>query len=274
MTASLDGYQQSVAEYWDQEEFPVNRRLGDIDGLYHHHYGVGPVQVPAPAGDEAIAAELHRLETAQADLLLDQLGDIRSCDLLLDAGCGEGALSVMAATRFGCRVHGVTISTKQLESAVVTARRFEVADRVGFALEDMQHTTLPTGGCAAVWTDESDMYVDLDQMLEEFRRILRVGGRYVAVTGVTNDVLGEKAPEVRALDEFYRISIHPRSRFFRALAEHGFTPLCVQDLTDDTTPYWQLRADSNLTNGVEQPYLTCYRRRTMLYMLIVAEKLP
>ena len=34
-------YQKSVAEYWNKENDPVNLRLGDVDGLYHHHYGLG-----------------------------------------------------------------------------------------------------------------------------------------------------------------------------------------------------------------------------------------
>ena len=34
-------YQKSVAEYWNKEKDPVNLRLGDVDGLYHHHYGLG-----------------------------------------------------------------------------------------------------------------------------------------------------------------------------------------------------------------------------------------
>ena len=34
-------YQRSVAAYWnDNQQDPVNLRLGDIDGLYHH-YGIG-----------------------------------------------------------------------------------------------------------------------------------------------------------------------------------------------------------------------------------------
>lgn len=39
-------YQQSVADYWNKEENPVNLRLGDVDGIYyHHHYGIGEVDL-------------------------------------------------------------------------------------------------------------------------------------------------------------------------------------------------------------------------------------
>ncbi|MGH3282473.1 MAG: SAM-dependent methyltransferase, partial [Trebonia sp.] len=32
-------YQRSVAAYWNAERDPVNIRLGEVDGFYHHHYG-------------------------------------------------------------------------------------------------------------------------------------------------------------------------------------------------------------------------------------------
>src|SRR5580700_2441622 len=74
-------FQRSVAAYWNAERDPVNIRLGEVDGLFHHHYGVGDydpavLEGPAETRDDAIIAEMHRLETAQADLLLDYLGDI------------------------------------------------------------------------------------------------------------------------------------------------------------------------------------------------------
>jgi len=107
-------FQRAVAEYWDNERDPVNLRLGDVDGLYHHHYGIGDYD-PAVLGasgskrDQAIIAEMHRLETAQAELLLDHFGRVGSGDPLLDAGSGRGGTSFMATERFGCAVNGVSI---------------------------------------------------------------------------------------------------------------------------------------------------------------------
>ena len=115
-------YQQSVAAYWNAERDPVNIRLGEVDGFYHHHYGVGDYDAtvlgaPANVRDQAIIAEMHRLESAQADLLLDQFGTVRPTDLLLDGGAGRGGTSFMANLRFGCLVDGVRISEAQVEFA-------------------------------------------------------------------------------------------------------------------------------------------------------------
>lgn len=48
-------YQKSVASYWNKEKDPVNLRLGDVDGLYHHHYGVGEVDWSVLEGPENTA---------------------------------------------------------------------------------------------------------------------------------------------------------------------------------------------------------------------------
>lgn len=89
-------YQGDIARYWDGEARPVNLRLGDVDGLYHHHYGIGEVDHSSlgdtedSESEKKLIAELHRLESAQADVLLGHLGDIGRDDTLVDAGCGRG----------------------------------------------------------------------------------------------------------------------------------------------------------------------------------------
>ncbi len=127
-------YQRSVAAYWNSnQQDPVNLRLGDVDGLYHHHYGIGEyepsvLEGPEDTRDERIIKELHRLETMQANLLLDHLGEVSPGDRLLDGGSGRGGTSIMANRRFGCRVDGVTISEYQVEFANNQAEvRHEVA---------------------------------------------------------------------------------------------------------------------------------------------------
>lgn len=95
-------YQRQVADWWNKRRTDaVNLSLGDIDNFYHHHYGIGTVNkavldAPPEARDQAIIAELHRLENAQANYLLDHLGPVAATGRLLDAGSGRGGLSFMA----------------------------------------------------------------------------------------------------------------------------------------------------------------------------------
>jgi geranyl diphosphate 2-C-methyltransferase len=269
-------YQRSVAEYWNKEKDPVNIRLGEVDGLYHHHYGVGDydpavLEAPADVREQAIIAEMHRLETAQANLLLDHLGDIGASDQLMDGGSGRGGTSFMANQRFGCQVDGVSISEAQVEFANNQARERGVADKVRFHFRNMLDTGFDTGTMQGIWTNETTMYVSLHQLFGEFARLIPYGGRYVCITGCYNDVTGGRSKAVSQIDQHYTCDIHPRSEYFKALAANNFVPINVVDLTADTIPYWELREKSSVATGIEGPFLTAYREGSFHYLLIAAD---
>jgi geranyl diphosphate 2-C-methyltransferase len=271
-------YQKSVAAYWNNEKDPVNLRLGDVDGLYHHHYGLGEVdpsvlEGPEDTRNERIIAEMHRLETAQAEVLLDSLGDVRPEDQLLDAGCGRGGTSIMANQRFGCQVDGISISERQVEFANEQARKRGVADKVRYHFRNMLDTGFETGVRQAIWNNESTMYVDLHQLFAEHARQLRVGGRYVTITGCYNDLTGGRSKAVSQIDQHYTCNIHSRSDYFKAMQANNLVPISVIDLTADTIPYWELREQSSVATGIEGPFLTAYREGSFHYLLIAADRI-
>ncbi|GGQ55829.1 geranyl diphosphate 2-C-methyltransferase [Kitasatospora griseola] len=270
-------FQKSVANYWNLEKDPVNIKLGEVDGLYHHHYGLGPVdplvfEGPDETRDERMIKEMHRLETAQADVLLDHLGDIAPTDALLDAGSGRGGTSIMANHRFGCEVDGVSISEQQVAFANGQAHERGIADRVRFHFRNMLDTGFRTASRRAIWTNETTMYVDLFEAFGEFSRLLAPGGRYVCITGCSNDVMGLRSKAVSRIDEHYICNIHPRSQYFKALAANNLVPISVVDLTADTIPYWELRAQSSVATGIEDPFLTAYKEGSFHYLMIVADR--
>ena len=271
-------YQRAVAAWWDTRRTDrVNLALGEIDGYYHHHYGIGAVDLsvldgPQDTRDERTLRELHRLEHAQAELLLDHLGPVRRDEALLDAGSGRGGLSILANERFGCRVDGMSISRYQVDFANGQAAERGVADRVRFHFKNMLNTGLADASRRAIWTDETTMYVDLFDLYAEFSRLLPRGGRYVCITGCYNDALGDRSEAVAAIDEHYNCRIHPRSRYFAALAANNLVPVNVFDLTDATIPYWELREKSSIATGIESAFLTGYRERSFQYLLISADR--
>lgn len=270
-------YQESVAAYWNNEQDPVNIRLGEVDGLFHHHYGLGDYDPSVLAGpeqtrDERVIAELHRLETAQADVLLDHLGPRTPKDRLLDGGSGRGGTSIMANRRFGSTVDGVSISQAQVDFANDQAARWDVADRVRFHFRNMLDTGFETGSVAGIWTNETTMYVDLFELFGEFSRLLEYGGRYVCITGCYNDVTGGRSKAVSQIDERYTCSVHARSQYFKALTANNLVPIDVVDLTPLTIPYWELREKSSVATGVEKSFLAAYREQSFHYLLIAADR--
>ncbi|WP_067467412.1 geranyl diphosphate 2-C-methyltransferase [Actinomadura macra] len=277
MTIASD-YQQDVASYWNAERNPVNLRLGDVSGIYHHHYGIGEVDRAAieAAGDagreEAVIAEMHRLENAQARLLLDHLGDLGPDDRVLDAGSGRGGSSIMANAAFGCRVDGVSISQAQVDFANGQATKRGVAGKVRFHLRNMLDTGFEAGDFQAVWNNESTMYVVLDDLFAAHSRLLARGGRYVTITGCYNDVYGLPSKAVSSINAHYVCDIHPRSGYFRAMAANRLVPVSVIDLTAATIPYWELRRTSSVATGIEEAFLEAYRDGSFQYLLIAADR--
>ncbi|GAA0943835.1 geranyl diphosphate 2-C-methyltransferase [Nonomuraea longicatena] len=270
-------YQHSVADYWNHEKNPVNLRLGEVTGTYHHHYGIGEVdwtvlEGPDETREARMIAEMHRLETAQANLLLDHLGPIQSTDRLLDAGSGRGGSSFMANARHGCHVDGVSISQKQVDFANEQARLRGVEDRVRFHFRNMLQTGFEPGAYRAIWNNESTMYVNLAKLFAAHARLLAPGGRYVTITGCYNDVYGLPSKAVSEINAHYICDIHPRSTYFRAMADNGLVPVSVIDLTEATIPYWELRAKSSVTTGIEDAFLTAYRDGSFQYLLIAADR--
>jgi geranyl diphosphate 2-C-methyltransferase len=270
-------YQQSVADYWNREKDPVNLKLGDVDGTYHHHYGIGEVDLsvldePEENREQRIIEEMHRLESVQAAFLLDHLGSPGPDDRVLDAGCGRGGTSFMANERFGCRVDGVTISEEQASFANEQARARGVADRVRFHLKNMLDTGFEAGGFKAIWNNESTMYVELSHLFAAHSRLLARGGRYVTITGCYNDAYGMPSRAVSQINAHYICSIHPRSTYFREMAANRLVPAAVVDLTAATIPYWELRAKSSVATGIEEVFLEAYRNGSFQYLLIAADR--
>ncbi|MGW0996060.1 geranyl diphosphate 2-C-methyltransferase [Streptomyces sp. NPDC002523] len=272
-------YQNRVAEYWNAEENPVNLELGKIDDLYHHHYGIGAADrsvLDEPDADlrrELVTAELHRLEHAQAELLASHLGPLSPADRVFDAGCGRGGGSVTAHLRYGCHADGVTISAKQAEFANEQARRRGIDGKVRYHHRNMLDTGFATGGFAASWNNESTMYVELDLLFAEHARLLRRGGRYVVITGCYNNAYGQASREVSLINAHYICDIHPRSEYFRAMSRNRLVPVHVEDLTEATIPYWELRKEADhLVTGIEDTFLNAYRNGSFQYLLIVADR--
>ncbi|WP_037582123.1 geranyl diphosphate 2-C-methyltransferase [Phaeacidiphilus oryzae] len=273
----LSTYQQSVADYWNTERNAVNLRLGEVDGIYHHHYGIGAadfsvLEAPEEVREERIAEELHRLESAQADLLLEHLGRIAPEGRLLDSGCGRGGGSLLAHQRFGCAVDGISISRSQVAFAGEQAERRGVGGQVRFHLRNMLDTGFETGSFDGIWNNESTMYVELSLLFAEYQRLLRRGGRYVCITGCYNDAYGLPSRAVSEINAHYICDIHPRSTYFREMAAHRLVPVGVVDLTAATIPYWELRAQTHLATGIEEKFLSAYRDGSFQYLLIAADR--
>ncbi|MFJ6841777.1 SAM-dependent methyltransferase [Streptomyces griseoluteus] len=262
-------YQEKVAD-------ALNVDLGYSDGYWHHHFAVGDFDrsilgLPAPRRESEIQQELHRMETRQVAILSELLAPLGPADRVLDAGSGRGGSAFLIHETFGCRIDGVNFVAHQNQFARDQAEKRGCAAMVEFHDRSMTDTGLPTASFDAVYTNETTMFVYLDEAFAEFARLLKEGGRYVLTTWCVNDADGE-VPEAEVIDAHYACHTHRRSEYLRSLLKAGLIPYQVDDLTKPATPYWELREQSALATGIEAAYLSGYRGDSVNYMRIACRK--
>lgn len=140
-------------------------------------------------------------------LLADAL-EIEDQSVVIDAGCGSGVLSIVAAKLGAGMVYGVDAAEGTVEVATANAEAQGVGDKVQFFQSDM-FDALPEGELAdVVIGDVSGIPDDLAsvsgwfpsglsggptgaelpmRMLEEAKRLLRKGGKLLLPTGSLQD---------------------------------------------------------------------------------------
>lgn len=83
-------------------------------------YEEGPGEVPyVPTPPDIVEAML-------------KLGEIKSGDFVIDLGCGDGRIVVMAAQKFGARGIGYDINPERIREANENAEKAKVAGKVQF----------------------------------------------------------------------------------------------------------------------------------------------
>jgi len=85
--------------------------------------------------EEVIDGSLESAQVAKMDHILRKLR-IRPGQRLLDIGCGDGALAIRAAERYGAQVLGVTLSSAQKHEADRRIAQRGLSDRVRVELRD------------------------------------------------------------------------------------------------------------------------------------------
>ncbi|MEU8527084.1 methyltransferase domain-containing protein [Streptomyces sp. NPDC048629] len=271
-------FEEAAFTYYDtKRNDALNLDLGHSDGFYHHHFAVGDfdhsvLDLTGDARQQAINHEIHKMETRQVDSFTELLTPLTPGARVLDAGSGRGGTAFLLHEALSCQVDGVNFSSYQNDFARTEATRRGVGEAVRFHERNMTSTGFARQTFDAVISNETTMYVDLREAFTEFARVLKPGGRYLLLTWCVNDTLDPAPLEATAIDEHYRCRTHARSAYLTALLDAGLVPYQVDDLTDPATPYWELRAQSELATGIEKSYLDGYRANTVNYMRIAARK--
>ncbi|HVY78191.1 MAG TPA: cyclopropane-fatty-acyl-phospholipid synthase family protein [Solirubrobacterales bacterium] len=201
------------------------------------------------------AETLERAQEEKLDTVARKLA-LQEGDRVLDVGCGWGAFPLRAATRYGAKVLGITLSPPQAEEARRRAEAAGVADRVEVRV--MDYRDLAASGerfdaIASIGMVEHVGEVQIDEYARTLAGLLEPGGRLLN-HGIAR--LRHTDPEAGAFSERYVFPdgepLH-LSRVLLALERAGFVARHVSEHGADyaeTLRHWARRLDENLEEAI------------------------
>jgi tocopherol O-methyltransferase len=110
--------------------------------------------------------------------LLMKHGQIKHSDAVLDCGCGIGGSAIFLSKKIGCKVTGITLSKKQVDTANKLAIEHSVGDLTSFHQLNYLETGFENNSFDKIWAVESfGSSQNKKLFFEEMERILKPGGK-------------------------------------------------------------------------------------------------
>ena len=177
---------------------------------HHAHY-------PGFAGLAGIVAAATMSIGRQGDArLVARLSGLAPGDTVVDVGCGPGAAARRAA-RTGAAVIGVDPAQVMLRVARLLTRS---SRRVRYVQGAAEVVPLPDDVASVLWTIASvHHWTDIDAGLQEARRVLKPGGRFVALER-------HSRPDARGLAS-HGWTDERAAAFANRCVDHGFVQVRV-----------------------------------------------
>jgi cyclopropane-fatty-acyl-phospholipid synthase len=200
------------------------------------------------------AGSLEAAQEAKLDLVCAKLG-VGADDRVLDIGSGWGSFAIHAASRYGSRVVGITLSEPQARLARERAEAAGVGDRVEFRVADYRDLAGERfDAIASIGMVEHVGEERIDEYATRLAGLLPAGGRLLN-HGIAR--LRHTDPEAGPFSERYVFPdaepLHV-SRVLLALERAGFETEHVEGFPGDyaeTLHHWANRLDRNLERAIE-----------------------
>lgn len=182
---------------------------------HHAHY-------PGFAGVSGVLAALSMIGRKGDARLVAELSGVRPADTVVDIGCGPGT-AVRHAARLGATAIGVDPAPVMLRIARLVPAA-SAGGRARFALGSAEDVPLPDDSASVAWTIASvHHWKDLDAALREAQRVVRAGGRFVAVERRTQpDATGHAS---------HGWTDEQADAFVQRCLDHGFTDAKIDQHT-------------------------------------------
>jgi len=162
---------------------------------------------------------------------------IKSTDKVLDAGCGVGGSSIYLASHMGCRVTGITLSARQVQTAKRNSEKYLVSALTNFQVLDYTDTGFPDATFDVVWGIESVCYAsDKSDFFREAYRVLNGSGRLVIADFFKTQSDSHRVAIYRKFIDGWAVPDFAEINEFKKQAEAaGFTDVQTVDITANVT---------------------------------------
>ena len=151
--------------------------------------------------------------------------NISTTSHILDVGCGTGQTAAYIAHKYGAKVTGIDINSIMVAKATerMKKKRLPVTIRQG----SIEQTLLPANTFDFVISESVLSFVHKASAIKEIFRILKQGGRFIAIEFTINQQLGAKIEE--EIKQFYGFDSCFMKKDWIALFEQaGFTNIRIQ----------------------------------------------
>lgn len=225
----MESNKNAIVDYYDLCESDY-RMFWDLDRSLAMHAGFW---------DETTKS-LHEALRRENEVLAECV-HISSRDEVLDAGCGVGGSSIFLAKQYGCRVTGITLSSKQVETARSHAAKHGVASKATFHVQDFCQTQFPKESFDVVWAVESICHAnDKAEFVKEAYRLLKKGGRLIVADGFATEKYLAEEEETSQMEKWLKRwginTLETVKNFEAHLQTSFFENISFRDMTKHVLP--------------------------------------
>ena len=220
----LTNYHKNIVDYYAESE-NAYKDSWDLNNSLAIHYGYWDDKV------KSFPQSLLRMNEVMVEV-----ANIKSSDVILDAGCGIGGSSIFLAEKIGCNVTGISLSEKQVNKAKELAVKKNVETQVDFKVMNYCATNFPHESFDIVWGCESICYADdKEQFIKEAWRLLKPGGRLVVADGFVTDFKNNDQPTIRSWLDGWQVNyLESPERFQQFMQSAGFKNISFSDISKFT----------------------------------------